>query len=87
MAAFDLEPPDDATLGGYLDPIGRELGAFALAAGVLLRPLGNVVYTLPPYGITDEQLARVYDVITEFLAQLDGRARRTSPGVAVGVTA
>jgi adenosylmethionine---8-amino-7-oxononanoate aminotransferase len=73
MAAFDLEHPDGAAFGGYLDPIGRELSAFALDAGVLLRPLGNVVYTLPPYEITDEQLGRIYDVIAEFLAQLGNR--------------
>jgi adenosylmethionine-8-amino-7-oxononanoate aminotransferase len=76
MAAFDLQHPDGAGLGGYLDPIGRELAAFALDAGVLLRPLGDVVYTLPPYEITDEQLGRVYDVIVEFLARLDSRTAR-----------
>jgi adenosylmethionine-8-amino-7-oxononanoate aminotransferase len=87
MAAFDLEPPDGVAPGGYLDPIGRELGAFALAAGVLLRPLGNVVYTLPPYGITDEHLARIYDVIADFLTRLDGRPSRDAAGIAVGATA
>jgi adenosylmethionine---8-amino-7-oxononanoate aminotransferase len=73
MGAFGLQHPEGAGFGGYLDPIGRELSAFALDAGVLLRPLGNVVYALPPYDITDEQLERVYDVIAEFLGQLDGR--------------
>jgi adenosylmethionine---8-amino-7-oxononanoate aminotransferase len=79
IAAFDLQHPDGAGSGGYLDPIGRELAAFALDAGVLLRPLGDVVYTLPPYEITDEQLGRVYDVIAEFLARL---GRRTARGPA-----
>jgi adenosylmethionine-8-amino-7-oxononanoate aminotransferase len=85
MGAFDLQHPDGAGFGGYLDPIGRELSAFALEAGVLLRPLGNVVYTLPPYDITDEQLGRVYDVIAEFLGQLDGR--RTPVSAIAGATA
>jgi adenosylmethionine-8-amino-7-oxononanoate aminotransferase len=76
MAAFDLQHPDGAGAGGYLDPIGRELAAFALDAGVLLRPLGDVVYTLPPYEITDEQLGRIYDVIVEFLSRLDSRTAR-----------
>jgi adenosylmethionine---8-amino-7-oxononanoate aminotransferase len=31
----------------------------------LLRPLGNVVYVLPPYVITREELHSVYDVIQQ----------------------
>jgi len=34
---------------------------------VLLRPLGNVVYVLPPYVITPDELHFVYDRITESL--------------------
>lgn len=52
---------------GYLSDIGREFAAFSLEQGVLLRPLGNVVYCLPPYCTTNEELARVYDVIQRFL--------------------
>ena len=56
-----------AAAPGYLSEIGRELGAFALEMGVLLRPLGNVAYCLPPYCITDSELIRVYDVLRQFL--------------------
>jgi len=35
--------------------------------GVFLRPLGNVVYILPPYVITTKQLAIVYEVIEQAL--------------------
>lgn len=52
---------------GYLSEIGRELGAYALEQGVLLRPLGNVAYCLPPYCIQDSELDRVYEVIRQFL--------------------
>lgn len=62
VAALDL-----VAAGGYLDPIGRELGEFALAEGVLLRPLGNVVYLLPPYCTTPDEIAGVYDLIHHFL--------------------
>ncbi len=62
MAAVELDAPP-----GYLSDIGRELGAFALANGVLLRPLGHVAYCLPPYCTTDDELHRVYDVIQRFL--------------------
>ena len=56
-----------AAAPGYLSGIGRELGAYALEQGVLLRPLGNVAYCLPPYCITDSELARVYGVLRAFL--------------------
>ena len=44
-----------------------ELYNFFLERGVLLRPLGNTIYTLPPYVITDVQLQKIYDAITEAL--------------------
>ena len=62
VAALDL-----AAEQGYLSPIGRELGHFAMEQGVLLRPLGNVVYLLPPYCTTPEEISGVYAVIEHFL--------------------
>jgi adenosylmethionine-8-amino-7-oxononanoate aminotransferase len=64
VAALEIEGP-----GTYLDPVGPALAAFALAEGVLLRPLGNVVYLLPPYCATSEELGHVYDVIARFLTK------------------
>ena len=43
---------------------------FFMARGVLLRPLGNTIYVLPPYVITNAQLQRIYDVINELLDSL-----------------
>jgi adenosylmethionine---8-amino-7-oxononanoate aminotransferase len=40
---------------GYLDQIGPRLAAAFLARDLLLRPLGNVVYFMPPYVITEAQ--------------------------------
>ena len=37
--------------------------------GVFLRPLGNTIYILPPYVITEEQLNQVYDSILSLLEQ------------------
>jgi adenosylmethionine---8-amino-7-oxononanoate aminotransferase len=71
VAAVELNAP-----AGYLSDIGRELAAYSLQEGVLLRPLGNVAYCLPPYGITNDELDRVYEVIARFL---DG-ARATPIG-------
>ena len=72
VAAVELEAP-----AGYLSDIGRELGAFALEQGVLLRPLGRVAYCLPPYCTSDDDLTRVYDVIERFL---DGERASTPDG-------
>jgi adenosylmethionine---8-amino-7-oxononanoate aminotransferase len=58
---------DDA---GYLSAMRNKLYSFFIERGVLLRPLGNVVYVLPPYVISREQLHRVYDVIVEALQTL-----------------
>lgn len=51
---------------GYLSDIGPALRAFALERGVLLRPLGDTVYLLPPYCSTAADLALAYDAIAEF---------------------
>jgi len=64
MAAVELRP---AAEGGYLDAQGPRLAAEALARGVLLRPLGNILYILPPLVITDEEAGGVFDVIEEIL--------------------
>lgn len=61
VVELDAEP-------GYLSDIGREFAAFALENDVLLRPLGNVVYCLPPYCITNDEIALVYDVIRRFVS-------------------
>ena len=43
----------------------RLLYEYFLKRNILLRPLGNVIYILPPYCIETEDLHRVYDVIEE----------------------
>jgi adenosylmethionine-8-amino-7-oxononanoate aminotransferase len=41
--------------GGYLDDVGPRLTQAFEARGLLLRPLGNVVYAMPPYVITEAE--------------------------------
>jgi adenosylmethionine-8-amino-7-oxononanoate aminotransferase len=43
--------------GGYLDSIGPKLAAAFLERGLLIRPLGNIVYFMPPYAITEAETA------------------------------
>ena len=57
---------DDADTG-YLHPIGSRLSAFFLSRGVLLRPMGNVLYVLPPYCITAKELDYVHQQLLEAL--------------------
>ena len=38
---------------------------FFHAKGILLRPLGNTIYVLPPYCVTAAELDLVYDAILE----------------------
>ncbi|MBL0169641.1 MAG: adenosylmethionine--8-amino-7-oxononanoate transaminase [Gemmatimonadaceae bacterium] len=52
---------------GHPGELGRELGAFAMANGILLRPVGEVAYCLPPYCTSDDELSSVYEVIQRFL--------------------
>ena len=59
ITALDLKVPDP----GYLAGIGLELMAFCLARGVLLRPLGNTIYVMPPYCVIPTELDLVYDAI------------------------
>ncbi|MCU0449625.1 MAG: adenosylmethionine--8-amino-7-oxononanoate transaminase [Bernardetiaceae bacterium] len=53
---------------GYFNEARNALYYYFLDRDVLLRPLGNVLYVLPPYCITASELATVYQVIEEFLA-------------------
>lgn len=66
VAAIELREEDP----GYFSSVRPFLYDFYLRRGVLLRPLGNVVYILPPYVITAEELHGVYDVIAESLDRL-----------------
>lgn len=51
--------------GGYLDPVGARLQADALRHGLYVRPLGHVVYLLPPLCTTDHELDRALHTLAE----------------------
>jgi adenosylmethionine---8-amino-7-oxononanoate aminotransferase len=61
ITAMDVRTSDS----GYLASVGPRLTAAFRAARVLLRPLGNTIYVLPPYCVTREDLEGVYGVIRE----------------------
>lgn len=51
----------------YFNSLRDELYAYFLAKNILLRPLGNVLYVLPPYCIKENELHSVYKEIESFL--------------------
>jgi adenosylmethionine-8-amino-7-oxononanoate aminotransferase len=59
ITAMELKVPDP----GYLAGLGPEITAFFHAQGILLRPLGNTIYVMPPYCVTGGELDLVYDAI------------------------
>lgn len=63
IVAMEIE----ALEGAYLSVLGPRLMSFFRERNVLLRPLGNTVYVMPPYCISDEDLAEVYRVTVEAL--------------------
>jgi adenosylmethionine-8-amino-7-oxononanoate aminotransferase len=63
IAAIELKTAD----AGYLSSLRSRLYPFFIEQGVLLRPLGNIIYTVPPYVTTNEDLNCIYDVIVTAL--------------------
>lgn len=64
LLAFDLVATGQA---GYFSTIRDRAYTFLLERGVLMRPLGNVLYLMPPYCTTDAQLSYAYEQVEELL--------------------
>ncbi|WP_162126618.1 adenosylmethionine--8-amino-7-oxononanoate transaminase [Flavobacterium phycosphaerae] len=47
----------------YYGSMRNKLYNFFIEQGVILRPVGNIVYILPPYVMTDKQLEKVYAIV------------------------
>lgn len=71
IAAFEISNGDmlnqHVPVADYLADIGPRLQEFCLARGVLLRPLGNTVYIMPPYCASEMDLQACYHILSEFL--------------------
>lgn len=67
ILAFDIFSEEET---GYLNSLRRKVLEFFSNNGVLLRPLGNTLYVLPPYSLTEEEHGLVCDVILRFLCTL-----------------
>jgi len=58
------------TAAGYLDHLGPQLARAFLDRGLLLRPLGNILYFMPPYVVTESETAWAIEQIHEVVAGL-----------------
>ena len=61
IVAIDLMAPD----AGYLSDLAPRLRAFFLERGLLLRPLGNSIYLMPPYCLDPDQLDHIFAALSE----------------------
>ncbi|MBY4636449.1 adenosylmethionine--8-amino-7-oxononanoate transaminase [Sphingopyxis sp. XHP0097] len=66
IAALDVVATDT----GYLSNLAPRLTAFYRDRGVLLRPLGNSIYVMPPYCTTADELAEVWQSIAVSLDEI-----------------
>jgi adenosylmethionine-8-amino-7-oxononanoate aminotransferase len=53
----------------YLNSISTTITQQAMQMGIYIRPLGNTVYIMPPYCITEDELDKVYRVILNIIQQ------------------
>jgi adenosylmethionine-8-amino-7-oxononanoate aminotransferase len=54
---------------GYLNTVRDTAYKFFIDRKIILRPLGNVIYILPPYCISEADLQKVYKSIFQFLGE------------------
>lgn len=64
ILAIEIESDE---ISGYFNSKRDVLYQHFLNQGIIMRPLGNVLYIMPPYCITDEELHKIYDSIIMIL--------------------
>jgi adenosylmethionine-8-amino-7-oxononanoate aminotransferase len=67
ILAVELKTEGEST---YSNTLRKRIYPFFLERDILLRPLGNTIYMVPPYVITEDELQKVYSGIQEFVATL-----------------
>jgi adenosylmethionine-8-amino-7-oxononanoate aminotransferase len=67
IMAIDIRTEENTS---YTNALRRKIYPYFMERNILLRPLGNTIYMVPPYVITEGQLNTVYDSIREFIDAL-----------------
>ena len=70
ILAFELNAGKD----GYINAISPAITKEALARGIYLRPLGNTVYMMPPYCITEKEMDQVYEFLVHCITSYSEKA-------------
>ncbi len=68
IAAIDLQVDQP----GYLHQAGRQIQRSCMERGVFVRPLGHVLYLIPPLSMNDEQLEQCYGALGRAVQNLNG---------------
>ena len=69
IAAIDLKT---ASADGYLSDVATALRPYFLERGLLLRPLGNTIYAMPPYCCSAGQIDSIFDAIESATDEFGG---------------
>lgn len=64
IIAFEIKTGEQTS---YLNSLAEHISEFFISRGIILRPLGNVMYILPPYCISNNDLEYIYNATEEFL--------------------
>ena len=67
ILAIELNTTENSS---YFNSIQSAAYNYFMSNGIFLRPLGNIIYVMPPYCITDDELGKVYEVIKTSLNYL-----------------
>ena len=65
-----MQDPKNKIAFPWQDRTGLKVYKYALQQGVLLRPLGDVIYLMPPYVINDNELVHLFKVVDQCLQNL-----------------
>jgi adenosylmethionine-8-amino-7-oxononanoate aminotransferase len=67
IIAIEWETGNDTS---YLSGLRDQLYTYFLNKGIILRPLGNIIYILPPYVISNDDLTYIYETIKQALEEI-----------------
>lgn len=67
IAAFDIKNREET---GYFNSVSNEIKARCADYDLLIRPLGNTVYLMPPYCITEDELEWVYQQLGKLIEEV-----------------